>query len=254
MLRAENIWFRYSGERWILKGLSFEIGYGIHCIVGPNGSGKTTLLRIIIGSLRPQKGNIYAFGKKIRNIRDSIGLMIYVPSNPTMFLVGPRVRDDLYKIAKDSSLGVLEVVDVLGICELLDKRIFELSEGQRHLVAIASAVLSGAKIVILDEPTVGLDRNYRSRILNLLKQFAQKRIIVVATNDIRFARESDSILILSDGKIVMHDKPLRTILSKDFMFVSQIREFAQKMSGLGLINNSDMDIRHLIEILRRIVC
>ena len=134
MLKVNDVWFKYDKKEWLLKGISFEIGPGIHCIVGKNGSGKTTLIRIIIGALKPQRGYITIYGKRIRSIKDAIGLISYVPSNPMSFLVGPTVEEDIKKAmlkANKEDTKILELVDLDG---LYRKKILDLSEGQKRLV------------------------------------------------------------------------------------------------------------------------
>ncbi len=248
MLRVEDIWFRYSRDRWILRGVTFNIGRGIHCVVGPNGCGKTTLLRIVIGGLRPQRGRIVAYGKRIRRMKDAVGVMVYVPSNPMMFLVGPRVRDEIERAYRASDISPSDVIDLLSLRDIMDMRIFELSEGQRHVVAIASAILHGARIIVLDEPTIGLDREYRTRILRALRMVSGRRIILVASNDMRLIRRVDSLLLLSNGIIVMHDKPAHAILREEFPFSDDI---AMIMRKLGILPSPREGIA---DTIRRMIC
>jgi len=252
MLKAEDIWFRYSKERWILRGVSFAIDRGLHCIVGPNGCGKTTLIRIIIGGLRPQHGKIIAFGRRIKGIKDAVGLMVYVPSNPTMFLVGPRVRDDLYKASRDPNMSLSEIIDVLGLKDIMEKRIFELSEGQRHIVAVASAILYGTRIIVLDEPTIGLDRGYRSKIIEALRLVAKNRIIIVASNDLRFVKKCDTVMLLNDGKIVMHADPYDVLSSREFPFDDKLVRFINIMRKMGLPPKELSD--DIVNLIRRALC
>lgn len=218
-----------------MKGISLSLGYGVHCIIGPNGSGKTTLIRIIAGALKPSRGIVEIFGKKIRSIKDSVGLCIYVPSNPHMFLVGPRVRDDFDKILRISGGESQSIIDGCGLHELLDKRIIELSEGQKRVVAIASALLMNTRLILLDEPSVGLDKSFRTKMMNMLRIASKDKIIFIATNDLRIVYDVDTLILLRNGKIEAAGAPAEVLYDYGRLgFRTQIIDFLREINNNSL--------------------
>ncbi|MEX0568416.1 MAG: energy-coupling factor ABC transporter ATP-binding protein [Candidatus Njordarchaeota archaeon] len=248
MLRVNDVWYRYRKGKWILRGISFDIKEGLHCIVGRNGSGKTTLIRIIIGALRPSKGEVIVCGKKIRKIKDAVNLVSYVPSNPTNFLVGPTVREDLEK----SSRG--EFFDSSPVKKLLNKRVSDLSEGEKRIVAVYSSILQKKKVLILDEPSVGLDKRNRGLIMGILRQISEDRVVLIATNDMRIAYECDNIMVLDNGKIVLSGQPLEVILSDRFIFESPIARFVKLLNIEQIGKMKIRTKKELIDILRNKIC
>lgn len=254
MLSIENIWYRYNNNRWVLRGVSLNLSKGIHSIIGPNGSGKTTLLRIIIGALKPQRGSVRVFGEVVKGLKSTANTMVYVPSNPTMFLVGPSVGDDLRKAwSKGGGIDIDDIVEFLEIRHLLQKKIFELSEGQRHIVSVASSILLNRRIIVLDEPTVGLDREHREKVIRVLREFARDKIVVMASNDLRLAMACDTVAYLNNGNITIHGSPNEVLIRNDEFFNNDLLVILRHMANRG-VNIETLNHRDIIEILGRLLC
>ena len=170
-----------------------------------------------------------------------------------MYLVGPRVIDE-FKKAKDKEMQANSVFMKKIIDELGDKRILELSEGQKRIVAIMSAILQDAKIVILDEPTVGLDRGYRQKMLSMLKEASKEKIIIITTNDLRIINHADTIILLREGKVAKIGPP-KEVLDEDFIFPLPIVRFARKMTELGINTNRKIVSKEELEdLIRSFIC
>ena len=113
----------------------------------------------------------------------------------------------------------------------------------------------GTRVIILDEPTVGLDKEYRNTIMRILRSISTDRIILIATNDMRIITESDSVLVLDNGQIVQHGEPFNVILDDGFIFKSQIAMLVKCLERLGLTRDRRIESKHdVIRLLRRFLC
>lgn len=181
----ENVWFRYPGSKqWVLKGVFLEAYRGeITCIVGPNGAGKTTLLKTIAGIYKPTRGHIRVYGKPV-----------YVPENPLLYYTAPTVYEEVVGGARDQGYGE-EVLKRLNLWSLRNRPLAVLSAGERRRVAVASALARGYDIVLLDEPSAGLDRWSLKRLVEVLCEAASSNAaIVAASHDRRFLAHAHSVV------------------------------------------------------------
>ena len=187
-------------------------------ILGPNGSGKTTILRAIIKYARVFGGYVYVDGRDIDSIpiRDLPRYMSYSPAeiNPQLILT---VRD-LMRSARGvngwvNDGSIREVLEFLGIHDLVDRKFNELSTGQRRLVLIARALASGAPLLLLDEPTAGLDLGNKYRVINVLRRIVDERgvTVIAATHDIDLALRSDWVVAIKDGRLLAMGDPINII-------------------------------------------
>jgi len=248
-VQLKDVWFKYSHTDWILKGISMKFGRGIFAIVGPNGSGKTTILRVICGFLKPRKGSVFVLGRKVQSYKDVIGKVIYVPTNPTVFVIGPIVYNEFMKISKTLGLekSIDEIFEELNIKELRNRRIFNLSEGQLRLVSIALVAFSKVNVLLLDEPTVGLDRVYRDKIMEIFKQIKNKAVII-ATNDLRLATRVDYVYAINEGQVISEGSPSKVFYDEKVIEVigaPEIVAFARRIGLSGVLTP-----QQLAEILR----
>ena len=174
---VESVWFRYPGSKqWVLKGVSLKAYRGeITCVVGPNGAGKTTLLKTIAGIYKPLRGHVKVHGRPV-----------YVPENPLLYYTAPTVYEEVVGGARDQGYGE-EVLRRLGLWSLKDRPLAALSAGERRRVAIASALARGYDIVLLDEPSAGLDRWSLEKLVDVLcEATSSNTAIVAASHDRRF--------------------------------------------------------------------
>lgn len=202
-LKLENIWFRYEKKKWLLRNVVAIFEPGINCILGKNGSGKTTLIRIIIGSIKPSKGRIMFNNKRIKSIDDASRYMIYVPSDARNFFVEPTVRDEI------ESEGIKP--NDFWLKDIIDKQIIDLSEGQRRMLALLIALHSKKDVVVLDEPTVGLDKEKMNLFWTVASGISQRKIIIIATNETKLMSYCDRIFILKNGQLEYAKNPIEAL-------------------------------------------
>jgi len=198
LLEVEDLWFRYTRERYILRGVWFKAFRGERLtIIGKNGSGKTTLLKIISGLYKPSSGRV-----RIESRTPKIGKCIYVPQNPSISLFGRTPREELRYV---ESRWAEKIIEDVGLGYLLDKPMHSLSLGEKRLISLLSALSLRATLVVLDEPTVGLDHRLANMIGELFYNISNENVtLIMTTHDRDFAEAfSDRILLLEEG--VVHE-------------------------------------------------
>ncbi|MGC9109124.1 MAG: metal ABC transporter ATP-binding protein [Caldimicrobium sp.] len=186
MIQVENLSFFQNGKK-ILEDISLEIEKGdFLAIIGPNGGGKTTLIKCLLGFIKPQKGKIYLWGKELSNFKDW-HLIGYVPQragkdlNPMFpltlreFLHLPAL---LYKKNLDENY-LEELLEIFGLTELLERRITSFSFGQLQRAYIARALVLKPEVLILDEPSVGLDFISQKTFYEILSNFHKKDLTII---------------------------------------------------------------------------
>lgn len=215
-LRAENVWFRYEREsRDVLKGVSFEAYKGEQfCLLGGNGSGKTTLLKLAAKIHRPVRGSIACFG--------TVGML---PQNPQSLFLKKTVEEDLLDALRDRNGTAAEkkararqMADFCRIGTLLDRHPFDLSGGEQQRAALAKVLLREPEILLLDEPTKGLDAAMKEILAKLLADLKDSGIcIITVSHDIEFcAACGDRCGLLFDGQITSEGVPEEFFCSNNF--------------------------------------
>lgn len=203
VVHVEGVSFAYPGQGgsisttdWILEDVSLDV----YCddflgIIGPNGGGKTTLLKIILGLLEPQRGRVTVFGRPPREVRHRIG---YVPQHARIDAsVAATVLDIVlagriaharwgFRYRRKDREVAREALRMTGMIQMADRRIGTLSGGQRQRVLIARALASEPKLLLLDEPTAGIDPYVEQNLTDLLHQLNETLPIVVVSHDIGF--------------------------------------------------------------------
>jgi biotin transport system ATP-binding protein len=182
-------------------------------IIGANGSGKSTLLRLLNGLITPTSGRVEVAGlntaKQGRQVRRLVG---FVFTDPLAQLILATAADDvelsLRATVKDRNLRrdrALQLLAERGLGEIADQSVYDLSGGERQLVAFTSVLASGPKILVADEPTTLLDLRNRDRVRRLIHSLEQQ--VIVATHDLELAAEADRVLVVDQGRIVGDDRP-----------------------------------------------
>ncbi len=194
-----------------LSDISFKAEQGdIISILGPNGAGKTTLIRILSGILSPSKGEILFDGVEIsRNRVDVLRQIGYIAENSPMYgdMNGYefiKYSAALHQIPKPQFNTRLEVLSTgLELKDILHRRISELSKGYRHRLGIASALIHNPKVLIMDEPSEGLDPNQKHIFQKFIKDFAAKGIVLMSTHILEdVSALSSRILLINQGKLI----------------------------------------------------
>lgn len=223
ILSVKNLKYEYSKgtpfQKGALKGVSvdFELGEVVG-VIGHTGSGKSTLLQHLNGLLKPESGevlfqdeNIWSSKENVRKCRFGVGLCFQYPEHQ---LFESTVFEDIAFGPKNMGLSeseikerVLESIKFVGLTEeYLNKSPFDLSGGEKRRVAIAGVISMKPKVLVLDEPTAGLDPVGKNDLLNLIKHYNKttgSTVIFVSHNMDDVALVADRVLVLSDGNIVM---------------------------------------------------
>ena len=197
-------WFRYDrAGGWVLRGLDVTFSAGaVHAVVGGNGCGKSTMLSVLAKTAKLQRG---------RMVRGTASAAL-LPQNPKALLVAETVRDELMEWASAcgyDEAAAQEQTARLGLAGLETRHPYDLSGGQRQLLALAKLLLIGPELLLLDEPTKGLDLASRCIIARALREHAQDGgTVVMATHDLDFAEQvSDDVAMMFDGEIACMEPP-----------------------------------------------
>ena len=205
----QNVSKQYKG-RYALKDFTTKLTEGVYGLLGANGAGKTTLINIFMGILGSDGGTILIDGQDAKTLgKDFLSKIGYMPQYPIFYRDFTVMDFLLYMCAlKGIPAGkgkkrALELLDIVNLSEAKNKKIGALSGGMRQRVGIVQAMLGDPEILILDEPTAGLDPSERIRFRNLISKFARGRTILLATHIVSdvecIAKE---IMILKEGSLI----------------------------------------------------
>ncbi|NLV10814.1 ATP-binding cassette domain-containing protein [Halomicrobium mukohataei] len=211
-LELDGIEKRY-GDEHALRDVDLVLEPGVVGLLGPNGAGKSTLMRIVTTVLQPTDGQVRWNGTDVREepraIRDSVG---YLPQSFGVYpsLTAREFLCYLAAIRGVSNVGE-RIDDLLALVNLeaaADRRLGGFSGGMRQRVGIAQALLADPDLLVVDEPTVGLDPTERVRFRNVLAELAEDRIVVLSTHIVSDVEVTASdIVLLNDGRVLAHESP-----------------------------------------------
>lgn len=213
-VKLEHLSKKYRGK-YALRDFSATLDNGVYGLLGTNGAGKTTLINLFMGIIKKDSGTITIDGKDISRMgADFLSNIGYLPQYPQFyrdftvleFMRYMCVLKDIPKAQGDQRIW--ELLETVNLTEAADKKVGALSGGMRQRLGIAQAMLNDPGILILDEPTAGLDPRERIRFRNLLSKFSENRIIILATHivpDIEFI--ANKILLLHEGTLLKYDTP-----------------------------------------------
>lgn len=210
LLFFKNVWFAYNPSKPILKDISFAIKKGEKvALLGLNGSGKSTLILHTNGLLIPQKGEVYVKGittnsKNISKIRQMVGLVF---QNPDDQLFMPTVEDDVafgprnMKLTEDEvKIRVVEAMKLTKTENLIHRSSYELSGGQKKSVSIATVLSMNPELLVMDEPTSGMDYQATQNFIEIVESLNQT--FLISTHDIDLVKKlCNRAIILKDGQI-----------------------------------------------------
>ena len=215
MIEVKNLVKRY-GDHTAVDHLSFEIEKGkIYGFLGPNGAGKSTTMNMITGYIASTEGTVVIDGHDILEEPEEAKKCIgYLPEQPPLYfdmtvLEYLKFVADLKKIPKDKKASMIEeIMDMVKIKDMKNRLIKNLSKGYRQRVGIAQAVLGYPEVIILDEPTVGLDPKQINEIRELIKGLKKKHTVILSSHILsEVSAICDYVLIISHGKLVASDTP-----------------------------------------------
>lgn len=218
-LELKGAWFRYEKDSPdVLKGVNFSVAFGeVFSLLGGNGSGKSTLLKVIAGLERAYRGKITVLGRSIKKWDASLccGGVALLPQEVSAVFVKHTVKEDMEDLCRAQGLAPQPKIDELcaqmGIEELLDREPMDLSGGERQKCALCKLLLTDPQLILLDEPTKGMDAAYRSGLVKTVRGLAQKgAAIIIATHDTGFAAAvSDRCGLFFNGELLSVCSPRR---------------------------------------------
>lgn len=212
-LTLKEIWFRYEKESPdILRGVDMDVPCGsLSAIVGGNGAGKSTMLKAICGICKPYRGKIKVFGKSINKYKSAElfrNCISMLPQDPKSLFVKKTVREELLEMTKDSD-KVKRVAEICQITELMNNHPYDLSGGEQQRAALAKVLLTEPKLLLLDEPTKGMDSFFKESFASILIELKRQGItIVMVSHDVEFcAKYADRVSMFFDGHVLTTDSP-----------------------------------------------
>jgi ABC-type Mn2+/Zn2+ transport system ATPase subunit len=202
--------------RVVVDGADLDIGNGITSLVGPNGSGKSTLLHAVAGLLAPTAGSIMVFGHAPADVRRRIAYVLQAQHTPAHLPVTVRevvalgrapVRGPVGRLRTDDRAAVADAIDRVELGRLASRHLSDLSGGERQRAFVAQGLAQQADLILLDEPTAGLDVASTEQIRRVLAdERAAGRCVIVATHDLGDAAASDHVVLLA-GRVVAAGDP-----------------------------------------------
>jgi len=255
-VQIENAWYDYAG-REALRGVSLTFRPGeLVALMGRNGAGKTTLMKLLVGLLRAKQGRVrlvsahgvaarathgYGAGSGQRPVEilvDASKLSLdeivktvgYVPQDPGLLLFQDTLAQELSFTRNGHALPADHAADQallagLGLAHLSEQYPRDLSGGERQRAALAAILVADPQVLLLDEPTRGLDYQHKSELVQLLRNYRQAgKTIIMATHDVELvAACADRVILLAEGQVVL-DAPTRMAMSESLVFASQINK------------------------------
>jgi len=228
-IEVKEVSFSYNGNP-ILQDISFVVQEGEYLgIIGPNGGGKTTLFKVILGLLKPQTGEVRIFGEPLESFKRR-HLIGYVPQRSLSDYYFPATVEEVVRSGRTARLGLFKrvskedakaierVMEVTDVGRLRDRLIGQLSGGERQRVFIARALASEPKILILDEPDVGVDINAQEKFYSFLEDLNSNTgiTILLISHDIDVVAHQAKTILCLNRRLVCHGSP-RDFITEDYM-------------------------------------
>lgn len=229
-VELKNVWFRYEKDLPdVLRGVCAQVYAGeIFAVLGGNGSGKTTMLQVLAGVSRAYRGKVLIEGRRVGDYPGNSlyrGVLALLPQNPQTVFIRDTVRADFAEMLEAYGVPragqaerIREVAEKLSVTPLLDRNPFDLSGGEGQKCALAKVLLTQPRILLLDEPTKGIDAGGKLVLKALLRQLkADGMTVILVTHDVEFAAETaDRCALFFDGEILSADPSARFFSGNTF--------------------------------------
>lgn len=206
-----------AAQKVLLEGIELTLTEQRIAVVGANGSGKSTLLRLLNGLVQPTSGSVSVGGldtvRDARGVRQRVG---FVFTDPLSQLVMPTGREDVelslrrrHASRAARAEAAQAVLDRFGLARLADQSVYELSGGERQLMALAAVLAVGPEVLVLDEPSTLLDLRNRELLRRTLASLDQQ--VILSTHDLELALDADRVLVVEDGRIAFDGEPAAAV-------------------------------------------
>ncbi|HEZ7987242.1 MAG TPA: ATP-binding cassette domain-containing protein [Ruminococcus sp.] len=230
-IEFSNVFFRYEKKSPdILKGMTLKVYEGeLFCVLGGNGSGKTSFLKAASGLVKPYSGSIKIFGEKLSSYKNQSlyrNCLTMLPQDVQTVFLKNTVREELEECGANTE----ELP--FNLSQIMDKHPYDISGGQQQLVALAKALASDPRLILLDEPTKGLDAMSKLRIISVLRSLTNSgTTVLIVTHDVEFAAEcSDRCALFFNGKTAAPDIP-RRFFSKNSFYTTAVSRMTRGIFG-----------------------
>ncbi|MCL1821225.1 MAG: ABC transporter ATP-binding protein [Prolixibacteraceae bacterium] len=207
----------YKGGKWALKDVNLEVPNGMFGLLGPNGAGKSTLMRILVTLMKPTSGKILVNGLDIMKHRREVRSMLgYLPQDFRFFaklktweFLDYTARLAGMKNRAERQQAVDRMLEEVGLFEARDRDANRLSGGMKRRLGIAQALINDPKVIIVDEPTTGLDPEERIRFRNLLSHISTRDVIIILSTHIvgDISSTCDHVALLNHGQVAFNGSP-----------------------------------------------
>jgi len=240
-IEVKGVRFSYNGSE-ALRGVDLEVRRGeFVALMGRNGAGKSTLLKQCMGLIKPDEGRVWVLGQDTRQVPVEVlaRQVGYVPQNPNTLLFADTVADELAFTrraqgsarAQDSATsdGDARLLKTLGLAGMEGRYPRDLSAGERQRVALAAVLVGDPALILLDEPTRGLDYEQKTALVSFLQSLRdtpedERATVVVVTHDVELVAQcAERVVLMGDGEVVV-DGPVREVMSGSQVFASQINK------------------------------
>ena len=243
-LEFRDVYFRYGrNSPDVLAGMSFTVREGeICCILGGNGSGKSTTLSVAAALNKAYSGEVRVFGKKLREYRNQAlyrNCLTLLPQDVQSVFLCNTVREELAECGASADLMPID------FAPLMDKHPYDLSGGEQQLVALAKVLATKPRLLLLDEPTKGVDAAAKSRLIGVLKALkAQGMTLVIVTHDVEFAAEcADRCCFVFRGQIVSEGRPRAFFRQNNFYTTAVSRMTRGLIAGAVTVEDAASFLR-----------
>ena len=233
VLEARDVWFRYEKELPdVVRDLNLKVQKGeLYCLLGGNGTGKSTTLRLLGRIRKPYRGKLFLNGKELGTYREGElygKLLGILPQNPQSLFVKDTVEKDLREMSGDTE-RLRDVIEKTEIRHLLGSHPYDLSGGEQQRAALAKVLLLDPEIILLDEPTKGLDGFYKKKLAQILKGLtAEGKTILMVSHDIEFCAEyGDTCALFFHGSVVT-SAPARVFFAGNSFYTTAANRMARK--------------------------
>ncbi|MCD7742209.1 MAG: ABC transporter ATP-binding protein [Ruminococcus sp.] len=249
-LKFENISKSYKSKK-ALSNITITLENGVHALLGPNGAGKTTLMNILTGLLKPSEGkilldgeNVFSMGKGFRNI------LGYLPQDPGFYpsFTGYEIMEYFaaLKGIKNTKERIDELLHFVNLSDDCKRKYKEYSGGMKRRLGIAVSLLNDPKILVLDEPTAGLDPKERMRFRSIIGKIGSEKIIILATHIVSDVESiADKAILLKSGEIISFDTPselinqIKGMVWTSEMSIKEADEYMLSHSNAVLVKNDN---------------
>lgn len=252
-LELKDISKKY-GKKEVLHNFNADFTEGIYGLLGPNGAGKTTLMNIVAGIIKPDNGAVYLNGndtvKMGKEFRKILG---YLPQNPGLypFYTGEEILKYFAKLkgVESSSENIYKLLDMVHLSNDAKKKVGDYSGGMKKRMGIAITLLNDPQIIIMDEPTAGLDPEERIRFRNIVSRIKYNSIIIISTHIVSDIEHiADNVMLLGDGQLLankQYNSLLEDMKDKVWTVDEESKNMMEYSKEYKIVNVVNVDKEHI---------